>query len=546
MEHYLSRLQDRVRNNWNGLALCNYGGEGMTYGTMAARMEKLHILFSLLGIAKGDKIAICARNQMGWGLAFLAINTYECVAVPILADFHPDSIAGIMENSGSVMLFADRDIYERLPQGCMPELKRVFSVNDLSPLYLQDGDAELIALADGRFAEKYPQGFSASDVEYPQDNAGELAVINYTSGSTGQPKGVMLRYECFSANIDFAHRRIPSTPHDTILSILPMAHMFGLVFELLYPLCGGSTVYYLGKTPSPTLLMKAMGQVRPFMVIAVPMIFEKIYRNRLLPEMKKPMVRILSSIPFLRRIVYGKMRSAIDESFGGKVRFYIMGGAALNPEVESFMRRIGLHFTVGYGMTEAGPLLAYEDWNRFRLRTCGKAMDFVEFRVDSPDPARIPGEIQARGVNLFSGYYRNESATKAAFTPDGWFNTGDLGVIDRHGNVSLRGRSKSMLLASNGQNIYPEEIECIVNSQEYVSESVVVMRNDRLVALVLLNDDEIRKNRGEGGNVSEILESIRTLANRKLSRFCQLSLVEAVDKPFEKTPKMSIRRYLYS
>lgn len=545
MKHYLSELQERICDNWNAPALCNYGGESMTFGQLATGIERLHILFSHLGVSKGDRVAICARNQANWGLAFLAVNTYEAVAVPVLPDFHKDNIAAILEHSGSTALFADKDIFDRVGADAMPSVRWAIDISDFSPLYIREEGRDAFDSLDARFNAMYPEGYTSACVDFPTYNDRNLAVINYTSGSTGQPKGVMLRYECFSANIAFGQKRLPSSPQDRLLSILPMAHMFGMVFELLYPLCGGTAVYFLGKTPSPTLLMKAMSEVRPYQVIAVPMIFEKIYRNKLQPAMKKPLVRILAAIPVLKNIVFRKMRMEINKSFGGKAKTYIMGGAAVNPEVEAFLHRIGLHFTVGYGMTEAAPLLAFENWDRFSLRSCGKAMDYVQLRIDSENPAEVPGEIQAKGINIMSGYYGNEEATKAAFTEDGWFHTGDLGTMDAHGNLFIKGRSKSMLLTSSGQNIYPEEIECVVNSQEFAVESVVVMRDGRLVALVKLDDDEMKKRR-EGCTLADILENIRTGANRRLAKFCQISRIEAVDKPFEKTPKMSIKRYLYS
>lgn len=545
MKHYLQKLQEQICENWNRKALCNYGGDAMTFGELAASIERLHVLFSMLGISKGDRIALCARNQANWGVAFLAVNTYEAVVVPILPDFHKDAILSILEHSGSVALFADKDIFDRLEVQSISCLKWAVNISDFSDLSAGSDAGRSFEFLDARFNELYPCGYSAACLDYPTDNDKELAVINYTSGSTGQPKGVMLRYECFSANIEFGQKRLPSTPNDNLLSILPMAHMFGMVFELLYPLCGGTTVYFLGRTPSPTLLMKAMADVKPYQVVAVPMIFEKIYRKKLLPAMNRSLVRFMMAVPLLRNAVYMKMRHEINKSFGGKVGTYIMGGAAVNPEVEAFLHRIGLHFTIGYGMTEAAPLLAFEDWSRFSLRSCGKAMDYVQLRIDSENPVSVPGEIQAKGINIMSGYYGNEEATKAAFTEDGWFRTGDLGTMDTCGNLYIKGRSKSMLLSSSGQNIYPEEIECIVNSQEFATESVVVMRDDRLVALVRLDEDELKKCR-ESRPLSDILEGIRNNANQRLAKFCQLYKVEAVDKPFEKTPKMSIKRYLYS
>jgi len=545
MTHYFKRLENQIASNWEKKALCDYGGESFTFGETAIAIDRFHILFEEAGIRKGEKIAICAKNQARWGICFLAVNTYGAVVVPVLSDFTPENIVSLVDHSESVFLFVDTEIWEKLDISGMQKIKNVVCVSDFSFLYgefLKEGQSDLISATGSIFNERYPKGFSASNVHYPTDNEKDLAVINYTSGSTGDPKGVMLRYECFSANVEYGQKRIPSSSSDNILSILPMAHMFGMVFELIYPLCGGTTVNFLGKTPSPTLLLKAMKDVKPYLVIAVPMIFEKIYKSKFKPELDKPAVRLLFRFPLIRNIICFKMRSALNEAFGGRVRMYILGGAAVNPEVEEFLHRIKFHFTVGYGMTEAAPLLTYEDWDKFVLRSCGKAMEFVSLRIDSEDPQNVTGEIQAKGKNIFCGYYKNEHATKAAFTEDGWFNTGDIGLIDNKGNVFIKGRSKSMLLSSNGQNIYPEEIECEINSLPHVVESLVVSRLDKLVALVYLDNESVRR---DGRKIDEITRSIIETINAKLPKYSQISKIEVEKDPFKKTPKLSIKRFLY-
>lgn len=545
MIHYLERLQKQMAANWDGLALCDYHGDSFTFGQTATEMARLQVLFSSLGIEKGDRIAICARNQARWGVAFLAINTYEAVVVPILADFTPDSIQNLVNHSGSVILFTDKDIAARLDRSAMPGLRMMMNVSDFKIIWADSRDMFAYLDWDNAFFTMYPNGYSISDVNFPTDNDKDLAVINYTSGSTGDPKGVMLRYECFSANTEYGHRQEPSYPTDNLLSVLPMAHIFGMSFEMIYPLCGGTTVYFLGKAPAPSILMQALKEIKPYHFTAVPMVYEKIYTRTIKPKLETPAMKVLTRIPGIRRVIYNKVRASLDESFGGNIQVYIMGGAAMNPEVEDFFRKIRLHFTVGYGMTEAAPLLAYAKWNTFALRSCGRAMDFVKVRVDSCDPENVVGEIQAKGINLFSGYYNNEEATREAFTEDGWFRTGDLGTIDRKGNIYLKGRCKNLLLSSNGQNIYPEEIEPLVCEQPYVQECVVVQRGEKLVALTYLDQDSVRKDGLTGEDLADLSERIMQNVNAKLPKYSCLSKVSFVDEPFVKTPKMSIKRYLY-
>ena len=543
MKHYFTRLEESIKTNWERPALGNYRGELFTFGEVATNIAKLHVLYEAVGLKKGDKVALCAKNSARWGIAFFSANTYEAVVVPILADFHPDSVNSLVDHSESTVLFTDTDIWNKLDIAKMPMLKAVVSTADFRLLYaaddkIQEANDNLQALFD----QKYPKGFSAADVSYPVDNDKELAIINYTSGTTSAPKGVMLRYECISANVAFGQKRLPSYPEDKIVSMLPMAHMYGMMFELIYPLCGGSSIYYLGKTPTPALLLGAMAEVKPYLVITVPLVMEKIFKSKVAPVVNKPVMKVFTAIPGINQIIFKKIRTTLLNAFGGKVREIVMGGAALNPDVEKWFRKFKLPFTVGYGMTEAAPLMAYEDWWEFVSKSCGKAIDTVEVRIDSEDPYTKVGEIQARGMNIMSGYYKNEEATKAAFTEDGWMRTGDLGLLDKKGNIFIKGRSKNMILSANGQNIYPEEIEAAVNNQPYIIESVVVNRGARLVALVYADAE---KAKAEGTDLEAYKAVLMAEVNKSMPSYSKVNAVEYMDQPFEKTPKMSIKRFMY-
>ena len=541
--HYLSRLEQIIKGNWNQPSLMNYKGEGFTFGELATQIAKFHTFFEAIGLKKGDKVALCAKNSARWGVTFFAANTYEAVLVPILADFHPDSVNSLVDHSESVLLMTDSDIWNKLDITKMPQLKAVISSSDFSLLYAADKDIKKAGEEmDKLFEAKYPNGFTAADVNYPTDNLSDLAIINYTSGTTSAPKGVMLRYECISENVAFGQKRLPCAPGDQIVSMLPMAHMYGMMFELIYPTCGGATIYYLGKTPTPALLLGAMAQVKPYLIITVPLVMEKIFKSKVAPIVNKPIMKVICSIPGLNQLIFKKVRTSLLTAFGGNVREIVMGGAALNPDVEKWFRRFKLPFTVGYGMTEAAPLLAYEDWWDFAAKSCGKAVDSVEVRIDSEDPYTKVGEIQAKGNSIMTGYYKNEEATAAAFTADGWMRTGDLGLMDKKGNIFIKGRSKNMILSANGQNIYPEEIEAVVNNQPYVVESVVVARGARLVALVYMDAE---KAKSEGVDVETYKSTIMTEVNKAMPAYSKVNLVEYVAQPFEKTPKMSIKRFMY-
>ena len=543
MKHYFTRFEEAIKANWERPALGNFRGEVFTFGELATQIAKFHVFFDAIGLKKGDKIALCAKNSARWGVTFFAANTYEAVLVPILADFHPESVNSLVDHSESLVLLTDTDIWSKLDITKMPTIKAVISSSDFSLLYAAD---EKIQAAndnlDQLFAAKYPKGFSAADVSYPTDNDKDLAIINYTSGTTSAPKGVMLRYECVSANVAFGQKRLPSYPGDTIVSMLPMAHMYGMMFELIYPLCGGSSIYYLGKTPTPALLLGAMAEVKPYLVVTVPLVMEKIFKSKVAPVINKPVMKVITAIPGLNQIIFKKIRTTLLNAFGGNVREIVMGGAALNPDVEKWFKKFGLPFTVGYGMTEAAPLLAYECWREFATKSCGKCVDSVEVRIDSDDPYNKVGEIQAKGYSIMSGYYKNEEATKAAFTEDGWMRTGDLGLLDAKGNIFIKGRSKNMILSANGQNIYPEEIEAVVNNQPYVVESVVIDRGARLVALIYMDAE---KAKSEGVDLEAYKATIMAEVNKSMPAYSKVNLVEYMDQPFEKTPKMSIKRFMY-
>ena len=544
MKHYLQRLEESVKKNWERPALGNYKGETFTFGDVARQCAALHLFFREAGVAKGEKMALCAKNTARWGMSFLAGNTYEAVMVPILADFHPDNVNSLVAHSESTILFTDNEMWPKLSIDKMPLLKAVISTTDFALLYAATPQIkEAYDTLESKFEAEYPGGFKAENVSYPTDNSKDLAIINYTSGTVSVPKGVMLRYECISANVEFGQNRIPSTPNDKIVSMLPMAHMYGMMFELIYPLCGGSSIYYLGKMPTPAMLMGALAEIKPYLLITVPLVMEKIYKNKLQPVLDKPLMKVLTHIPGVNNLIFSKIRKTLLAAFGGNIREIVMGGAALNPDIEKVFKKVKLPYTVGYGMTEAAPLMAYEDWWNFAPKSCGKPIDTVEIRIDSENPYKVVGEIQARGTNIMSGYYKNQEATDAAFTPDGWMRTGDLGLLDKKGNVFIKGRSKNMILSPNGQNIYPEEIEAVINMQPYVVESIVLGRGASLVALVYMDAEKMEQ---DAVNSDEYRKTLMAEVNRQMPAYSKLSDVERMNSPFEKTPKMSIKRFLYN
>ena len=542
MKHYLKTLEESTRNCWERPSLCDFGGEKYNYARVATLVEQMHLAFGSIGIKKGEKIAICARNSARWAIAFWSSNTYEAVTVPILADFTPASITNITDHSDSVLLFTDADIWKNLEPAKLPKLKAAVCVKDFSLLYSADDDiAREYNSKEELFDSKYPEGLRPGDIHYPTGNMDDVAIINYTSGTTSDPKGVVLTYKAISDIDAFSNRRFPNTPDDTMVSMLPLAHMYGLAIEFIHPNVDGVSVTFLGKTPTPSTLLKAMAEVKPYMVVTVPLVMEKIYKKSLKPAMEKGVMKVLLSIPGVNNLIYKKIRDKLVTSFGGRVQSFIMGGAALNPEVERCFKKIKLPYTVGYGMTEACPLLCYEDWRAFVPGSCGKPVHDV--RIDSSDPVNVPGEIQARGDNITVGYYKNPEANEASVTEDGWFRTGDLGVMDKEGNVFIRGRIKNMFLSASGQNIYPEEIEAVAMYIDGVAECLAVERDGKIVLLVYPDADFYRALAPE--DKAAWPEKLRAAANRLLPSYSQLYKVELRTEPFEKTPKMSIRRFLY-
>lgn len=545
-KHYLSYLQETMHSNWDGLAMTDLDGEHRyTYAQLAEAIAKLHTTWRTCGIKEGDKIALCGRNCANWGLLFLAVESYKAVVVSILPDFTAEGIYSLVDHSDAVLLYVGPNVKKKIDATQMKGLKATIFMDDMTIVEADDSFRKKFESADAAFAKEYPDGVNLTDVNYPIDNYDDLAVINYTSGSTGNPKGVMLTHLNLSGNVEFAHTRIPHKPGDTVLSMLPIAHMFGLMFEFLYQICEGAAVYFLTQAPTPTVLMKAFAQVKPFMILTVPLVVEKIIKKGVLPKISSPAAKIMWKTPFLKNVIRGKVKEGLDKTFGGQLRYLIIGGAALNGEVEQVLHDIKYQYCVGYGMTECSPLISYEDWFRYAFHSCGKELPQCHVRIDSEDPTSKDGEIQVKGINVMKGYYKNEEATKAVFTEDGWMRTGDLGVLDKEGNIYIHGRSKNMILGPSGQNIYPEEIEDKLNSMPCVVESIVVEREGKLVALVFPDTSAEGKKILGSKSLTQLMEENRVAVNKDLPNYSPISAVELVASEFEKTPKRSIKRYLY-
>ena len=545
-KHYLSYLQETMHSNWESLAMTDLDGVNRyTYAELAAAIAKLHTTWRECGIKEGDKIALCGRNCANWGLLFLAVESYKGVVVSILPDFTAEGIYSLVDHSEAVLLYVGPNVKKKIDTTQMKGLKATIFMDDMTIVDADDKFRKKFEGADAAFAKAYPEGVKLTDVNYPTDNYDELAVINYTSGSTGNPKGVMLTHLNMSGNVEFAHTRIPHKPGDTVLSMLPIAHMFGLMFEFLYQICEGATVYFLTQAPTPTVLMKAFAQVKPFMILTVPLVVEKIIKKGVLPKISSPAAKIMWKTPILKNVIRGKVKEGLDKTFGGQLRYLIIGGAALNGEVEQVLHDIKYQYCVGYGMTECGPLISYEDWWAYAFHSCGKELPQCHVRIDSEDPTSKDGEIQVKGINVMKGYYKNEEATKAVFTEDGWMRTGDLGVLDKQGNIYIHGRSKNMILGPSGQNIYPEELEDKLNSMPCVVESIVVEREGKLVALVFPDTTADGKKALGTKSLTAQMEENRVAVNKDLPTYSQISAIELVASEFEKTPKRSIKRYLY-
>ena len=545
MRHYLSILQESMRRKWQEPALSDYRGKTFTFADIATRIAKIHALFDALGVVDGNKIALASKNCSHWAISFLAVGTRRCVAVPILPDFAPETIAGLTDHSESVVLFTEKRMWDAMELSVMPNLKAAVNVDDFTLLYAADqAYADAAANIEATMPEVFEKSKSQEITDYKLGSLDDLAIINYTSGTTSSPKGVMLTTRNISSNIEFALNRIPIEEGDRIMSMLPLAHMYGMAFEFLYPLSGGGHVFFLGKTPTPTVLMQALADIKPYLLITVPLVMEKIFKNKVMPTLDKPVMRVLTSLPIIKSIIYGKVRKTLLNTFGGNLRSIVLGGAAISLPVEKVMRKIRLPYTVGYGMTECAPLIGYSPWDTFRLGSCGRAVDNVIVRIDSHDPENVVGEIQVQGDNVMQGYFKNPEATAATFTEDGYLRTGDLGIIDRDGNIFIKGRSKCMILSPNGQNIYPEEIESKLNSMPRVAESLVVDRKGGLVALVALTPDD--QTAGVTEELLEALEQNRLLLNKSLPTYSKIMKIEVIEQGFEHTPKQSIKRFLYN
>ncbi len=543
-------IQKSIIDHWDLDALTDYKGATLQYHDVARKIEKLHIMFENSGVRKGDKIALCGRNSANWAVAFLATLTYGAVAVPILHEFTPDQVHNIVNHSEAKLLFVGDVVATTIDPTKMEGLEGIINIPDYS-LLLSRTDKLTFAREhlNEMFGSKYPKYFRKEHVNYYiEQSPDELALINYTSGTTGFSKGVMIPYRAIWSNADFAQEVLGKVikPGDNVISILPMAHMYGMSFEFIYEFISGCHVYYLTRVPSPAIIAQAFADVKPIIIIAVPLVIEKIIRKKVFPKIQNNRMRLLLNMPVISKKVREKICEQVVAAFGGKFHEVIIGGAAFNQEVEQFLYRIDFPYTVGYGATECAPIICYSGWEDFMPGSCGRAVCHMEVKIDSPDPVHIPGEILTRGLNVMLGYYKNEEATRQALDAEGWYHTGDLGTMDAQGNVFIKGRSKNMLLGANGQNIYPEEIEDKVNSMPMVVESIVVQRDEKLVALIYPDYDEA-KNMGLGkADLEEVMEQNRQELNAVLPAYCKLSAVELYEEEFEKTPKKSIKRFLYS
>lgn len=545
-ESFIQYIEQSIKNNWDKPSLTDFKGATSSYKDVARKIEKLHILFEHSNIRKGDKIALCSRNMSAWGIAFLATLTYGAVAVPILNEFKPDNIHHIVNHSEARLLFVGDVVWENLDESAMPDIDGAIRIEDFS---LRHSNKKSLTEARERlnelFGKKFPERFMAENVKYNYDRPDELAMINYTSGTTSSSKGVMLPYRSLWTNLKFALGVFGLTPGEQIVSMLPMAHMYGLAFEFIYEFASGMHIHFLSRTPSPKIIADAFAEVKPNLIITVPLVIEKIIKKRIFPTIEKPHMKILMNIPIINDKIRDTIRQKVIQAFGGKFKELIVGGAALNKEVESFLRSIRFPYTVGYGMTECGPLLSYDDWQTFKQGSCGKAVPRVELRIDSDDPQHVVGEILAKGDCVMTGYYKNPEATAAALDKEGWLHTGDLGLIDADGYLFIKGRCKNMILGPSGQNIYPEEIEDRLNNMLYVTESIVVEQEGKLVALVYPDFDAVNANHISDTDLPKILETNLKELNHLLPAYSQISRIKIYNEEFEKTPKRSIKRFLY-
>ena len=546
LKHFFTHINHTMQNYWDLPGFSDFGENvNYTFGQIATQVARLHVLYEACGVKQGDKIAFCGVNSSNWGISFLSTMAYGAVGVSILSDFTGADIEKLVNHSEAKFLLVGPIVATKINPANMPNVRAIIAIKDFTLFSAQQSKYQkAFDQWDELFAKKYPNGFTKNDVHYKDDNIDDLALINYTSGTTSDPKGVMLSYRSLSSNCQYGLDNLPGGPGKAIVSILPLAHMFGMMFEFIYQVAGGTHVYFIPKLTVPTLL-KALKECHPYQILTVPLLIEKIYKAKLQATVNKPIIKFLWNFPGIGRLIKNKVRDGLLAAFGGQLRTLIIGGAALNPEVEKCLMDVKFPLLVGYGMTETGPLLGYVPWQEFVPRSCGRCVDRMQIRIDSDDQQHIVGEIQVKGDNVMIGYYKNEEATKNIFTPDGWLRTGDLGIVDANGNIFIRGRSKNMLLGPSGQNIYPEEIEAKVNSLPYVIESVVISRDDKIVALVFPDHEAFVKS-GETRTMEQLMEENRQLVNHDLPTYSAISRIILVDHEFEKTPKRSIKRFLYT
>ncbi len=545
-QSFIAYIENSIKNNWDLDALTDYKGATLQYKDVARKIEKLHIIFEETGIQKGDKIAVCGRNSSLWGVTFLATLTYGAVIVPILHEFKADNIHNIVNHSEAKLLFVGDMVWEELNEAAMPLLEGILLVNDFSLLVSRnDKLSHAREHLNELFGKKFPKNFRKEHIDYHKDEPEELAVLNYTSGTTSYSKGVMLPYRSLWSNTKFAFEVLNLKPGDKLVSMLPMAHMYGLAFEFLYEFSAGCQIFFLTRMPSPKIIFQAFADVKPNLIVAVPLIIEKIIKKSVLPKLETPKMKLLMKVPYINDKIKNTIREGMIKGFGGNFVEVIIGGAGFNQEIEQFLKMIDFPYTVGYGMTECGPIICYEDWKKFKVGSCGKPAPRMEVKILSSDPENVPGEIICRGPNVMLGYYKNEEATEAVLDEEGWLHTGDLGLMDADGNVYIKGRSKNMLLGPSGQNIYPEEIEDKLNNLPYVAESIIVQQNNKLVGLVYPDFDEIFANGLKNEDIDRIMEENRIALNQMLPGYSQIAKMKVYPEEFEKTPKKSIKRFLY-
>jgi long-chain acyl-CoA synthetase len=545
-ERLIDYIEQSIRQNWDIEALSNYKEPGLTYKQIAEHIIKLHIFFKDAGIKEGDKIALVGRNSANWCITYLAAVTYGAVIVPILPDFKSEDLTNLVNHSDARLLFADDKIFETLDNSKLPQILGVGSLENFE--LISAGNMmikEAFSNVTERYIKAYPE-LKQDDIRFSDISNDALAVISYTGGTTGFSKGVMITHNSLAANVRFAQKNMPLKPGDPVVSFLPLAHTYGCAFEFLFPFTFGCHITILTKTPSPQILLQAFAEVRPRLILSVPLVIEKIFKKKVLPGISKPVVKVVLAIPLLKKLIHKKIRNTLTESFGGRFKEIVIGGAPFNAEAEKFFRMIGLKFSVGYGMTECGPLISYASWDTTKLGASGRAVDTLEVTIDSPDPQKQIGEIILRGENVTTGYFKNEKATRELIDEKGWMHTGDLGVIDKEGNIFIKGRSKTMILGPSGKNIFPEEIEAVINNKNYITESLVISEDNKLIGLIYPDFEMMKKDNISEEQLLKILEETRRDVNDKIPEFMAVSKYRIHPEEFVKTPKKSIKRFLYT